>query len=112
MRSGNDGAAFAVVIVGGVVLMISQGLNVPIPVTIDALPWMMLWAGAVALMMYLHQVEAYWPIAVGGIPWALGAILAHKYQGMWLGSEGGQNLLAITLIVAGYLFKWWRRPSY
>lgn len=38
MSRGNDGAAFPIVIVGAAVLMISQGLNVPIPVAIEALP--------------------------------------------------------------------------
>ncbi len=112
MSRGNDGAAFPIVIVGAAVLMISQGLNVPIPVAIEALPHLGIWVGAVILMAFLHQVESCWPIAVGGIPWALAAILAHKYQGMWLGSEGGQNTLALVLIAAGYLFKWWRQPSY
>lgn len=112
MSRGNDDAALPVVIVGAVVLMISQGLNVPIPVAVEALPHVALWVGAVILMALLHQVGACWPIAVGGIPWALAAVLAHKYQGMWIGNEGGQNALALALIAGGYLFKWWRSPSY
>ncbi len=107
-----DSQPLAVMLIVGLLLALVWVFGVPIMVALEALPRTLIFIVGCGIVIWLQQVENCWPVALAALPWALSAILAHKYEGMWLGNEGGQHMLSFVLLVGGYAFEWWRRPSY
>ncbi|QWZ95845.1 hypothetical protein I6L41_06175 [Aeromonas sp. FDAARGOS 1411] len=121
-------ALIALVVFGGLVFLalrwVMSAFEVPLPVAVEALYRMGIWAVLVSIAFFYLQandlpgrIQDSWPIFMGTSVIVFSPILKHWAGGRfgdplfiepaWYGKDGWQTLMTVGVIALGYVLKWW-----
>lgn len=121
-------ALIALVVFGGLVFLalrwVMSAFEVPLPVAVEALYRMGIWAVLVSIAFFYLQandlpgrIQDSWPIFMGTSVIVFSPILKHWAGGRfgdplfiepaWYGKDGWQILMTVGVIALGYALKWW-----